>query len=449
VGSPLFKPPVHSSLSKTSPVYQRRPNWFRLGFLGLAMLIFFVAVFVFLQNLPGLQRNSAAIRSVIPSLPFASAPIEREQVLLLMGVDANQNVKVRNGKRTVQGDLFEGARTDSMMLIRLSPAQQSMTLVSLPRDSKVYLSESGQIGKLNSAFSMGGAEQARRVVESAFGIPVDHFMAVNFSGVHQLVNALGGIDVRVDKPMHYEDHAGGLSIHFQPGVHHMDGEQAEAFLRFRHDSLGDIGRIRRQQYFLSAVRKKLLGANLLQLPGILQQTKAMVQTDLEDPEILGLMDFLKKTTPSRVRMATLPGRPSNGRVSYWVISPEDTTRLLNRLFYDMVDPTLYPERGNQEASLKVALLSDKNISSDTVDTIQAKLESSGYTLACRQSGNYASSQFRETSFKPTSQETMAVRQLLPGLGESPTVFIPSGTSYEVASCSPKADFTVVVGEDWK
>lgn len=168
-----------------------------------------------------------------------------QKIILLMGVDAPNR---RLGGKEV--DLFEGTRTDTMMLMRVDAGKKRVSVVSIPRDSKVYISGSRGIDKINAAHALGGPDLAVQTVQDSFGIPIDNFMVINFQGVRDLVNAIGGIDLYIEKPMHYTDHTAKLFIDFEPGNTHLNGEQAEAFLRFRHDQLGDIGRIRRQQQFI-------------------------------------------------------------------------------------------------------------------------------------------------------------------------------------------------------
>src|SRR5262249_46304426 len=119
----------------------------------------------------------------------------------------------------------------------------------------------------------------------------------------------------------------------RPGLHHMDGREAEGFLRFRHDALGDIGRIRRQQQFISAITAKLKDpAILFKVQPLLQAGGKYILTDMSLDELASLALFARDLNRSGVEVATVPGHPSmNSPVSYWIIDPKAAEDVLNRM----------------------------------------------------------------------------------------------------------------------
>jgi LCP family protein required for cell wall assembly len=134
-----------------------------------------------------------------------------QKVILVMGVDA-PNISVRKKDE----DSFEGTRTDTMMLVRVNSNKKRVSVVSIPRDSKVYIAGNRGIDKINAAHAIGGPDLAVQTVQDSFGIPIDNFIVINFKGVREVVDALGGIDLFIEKSMHYTDRTAKLFIDFEP-----------------------------------------------------------------------------------------------------------------------------------------------------------------------------------------------------------------------------------------
>src|SRR5690606_9908582 len=105
----------------------------------------------------------------------------------------------------------------------------------------LYLQDVGR--RINGVYARGGAEDLRRRVEAILGVPVDYYAIVKLDIFQNLVDALGGVQVDVPYPMHYDDNVGGLHIHFPAGPRHMDGVDASKFIRYRASLRGDIDRL--------------------------------------------------------------------------------------------------------------------------------------------------------------------------------------------------------------
>lgn len=177
----------------------------------------------------------------VPSLPFNIG----RQNILFMGLDSN-------GRNT---DPFKGTRSDSMIVVSIDPATKSANVLSIPRDSKVYLSDNHGLDKINAAHAYGGPDLTIRTIQDTFGIKIDHYIALDFRAVRELVKAFGGVSVNVEKRMVYRDRTAGLNIDLHPGYQVLTPEQAEGYLRFRHYAVGDIGRMQRQQWFMRHHKK--------------------------------------------------------------------------------------------------------------------------------------------------------------------------------------------------
>jgi LCP family protein required for cell wall assembly len=360
-----------------------------------------------------------------------------EKVMLVMGVDANYDAK--DPRST-----FEGNRTDTMMLVRISAKNKTVSIVSIPRDSKVYLAGNHGVGKINSANAIGGADLAVQTVESSFGIPVDNYMVINFSGVREVVDALGGIDIYVEKPMHYTDNTAKLKINFDVGNHHLDGKQAEAFLRFRHDELGDIGRIRRQQYFVSALTKKMRNPMVIsQLPSLIGIMQKYVRSNLSTQEMLQIAAFVKDLDMRDIRVSTLPGRPSGGYISYWLVSPDSAQQVLDRM---ILNNAATAATDITSAPMKLGIFYSPAMK-ETLPQLEETIKKAGFDITCRSVRSAARTQIIEHSRRVTDESTQKVRESYAGLRNVPLIFAPAGTTFENMTCDSSDDYTIVLGED--
>jgi LCP family protein required for cell wall assembly len=322
-------------------------------------------------------------------------------------------------------------------------------VVSIPRDSKVYISGNHGIDKINAAHAIGGPDLAVQTVQDSFGIPIDNFIVINLRGVRDLVDAIGGIDIYVEKPMHYTDNTAKLFINFEPGQYHLDGKQAEAFLRFRHDQLGDIGRIRRQQQFVMAVTKKLRDPSIVfKLPELVKISNQYVETDLTPNELLTLGFFGKDLNMNAVRTATLPGHPGGIKVSYWVIDPEPAQMILDRLILDNPQP-LFGNSGNDSGKpLKVGVFYDPDLA-PTIPALVKNLGEKNFNVVCQEPQRRSGTQIIEHTARTTDDLTDGLRGLDGRLANARLIFAPVGTTFENNACSVGEDYTLVLGADSK
>lgn len=130
-----------------------------------------------------------------------------------------------------------GINTDTIIYVGIKG--DDITMIAIPRD--LYLQDVGR--RINGVYARGGAEELRRRVEAILGVPVDYYAIVKLDIFQDLVDALGGVQVDVPYPMHYDDNVGGLHIHFPAGPRHMDGVDASKFVRYRASLRGDIDRL--------------------------------------------------------------------------------------------------------------------------------------------------------------------------------------------------------------
>lgn len=268
---------------------------------------------------------SSAVDSAMSNISKVAVlpTLERRMNILLMGVDSN-------GKGCLR---FVGTRSDTMMLVSLDPVGKKVGVVSIPRDSRIKLAGAHGIDKINSAHALGGPKLAVDTVVESLGVPVDRHVVIDVQGLRKLFEVLGPVEVVVEKRMHYTDRAAGLHVSLNAGLQQLDPQQAEEYVRFRHDPRGDIGRIERQQWFLRQVSKKLKEPQvILKLPEMFKLANDYVITDLTIDEMARIANFGKDITPQQVQSAILPGRADTIKGgSYWLPDYEACAVVFNRL----------------------------------------------------------------------------------------------------------------------
>ena len=257
-------------------------------------------------------------------------------------LDGSMNILVigsdsRAGTRGKYGTGIYGSRSDTSMLLHISPDHKQAVVVSFPRDSMVPVLQClpdgqghpgqqaapGQSEMLNATYSDGGAACLWRTIEQTTGIHIDHFVEVNFSGFKSIVNDVGGIKVCLPFPIN--DPASGLDL--TAGVHNIGGAQALAFVRERHIGLGsDLQRIQRQQYFLASAMQKIKQTSILSDPSriyhVVHDVARSLTTDsgLTLSTMVAIASSMRGLSSSGLQFISLPVVPDpadpNNRVDW-------------------------------------------------------------------------------------------------------------------------------------
>ena len=212
-------------------------------------------------------------------------------------------------------------RSDTLMVTMIDPKKNKAALLSVPRDTRVKIKGHGY-DKINAAYAYGGHKLSESTVEGLLGVRIDHYIIINTHSFQRIIDALGGIDINVEKRMYYEDpwdDDGGLLIDLQPGKQHMDGKTAVTYVRYR-DEEGDIGRIDRQQKFMKAVVEKLTSpAVVTRLPAVIKEVMDSIETDLSFRQLLEFAGTLKNAQKNGLKTDMVPGRPLYiSWISYWI-----------------------------------------------------------------------------------------------------------------------------------
>lgn len=248
------------------------------------------------------------LRPEKPESPAQVAQLHGKRNIMVLGVDR------RSG---------DTGRSDTLFVTMLDTSRNQAALLSVPRDTLVSIPGHGW-DKVNHAYAYGGHDLSRKTLENFLGIQINNYVLVDFQGFIKLVDAIGGVDIDVEKPMQYADPydgENGLVINLQPGRQHMDGTTAIQYVRYR-DEEGDIGRVDRQQKFMKAVFAKLRSTSLLtRAPEIARTLYQSIETDLSVTDLASLLVTFAKNVSgtSQLETAMVQGSPAYlDDISYWI-----------------------------------------------------------------------------------------------------------------------------------
>ena len=221
------------------------------------------------------------------------------------------------------------ARSDMLMVAHLDFDKNTVSLLSIPRDTRAHIPGYEGTTKINAAHQKGGPPLSEQTVQENFGIPSDKYIALDFEGFEKAIDILGGVDLAVDKKMDYDDNWGHLHIHLKPGMQHLNGTQAMGFVRFRHSD-SDLVRTRRQQTLIAALKAKLRSPQALaEIGPLLDTIDAHVDSDLSTDQKVALARFVHDTPREQIHMDTLPSHPiGNDVATDW----DQATPLIQRIF---------------------------------------------------------------------------------------------------------------------
>ena len=216
-------------------------------------------------------------------------------------------------------DVQGSHRSDTIAVVAINIEERFVKVLSLPRDLRVQIEGRGW-QKLNHAYAYGGIDLLRSTINNFLGLPLHYYLIVNYNSFPKIVDLLGGVSVDVPKRLRYTDRAGGLHIDIPAGRQVLDGKTALEFVRFRHDALGDIGRIQRQQLFIKEVLNKIRQPETISsLPRIVEEATRFFETEIQATQAIQLVNYLKDLDGTRFSFETMPGKAAMiDGISYWL-----------------------------------------------------------------------------------------------------------------------------------
>lgn len=354
------------------------------------------------------------------------------------------------------------SRTDTLFVMTLDLNTKKATMLSIPRDTYAHIAGTDTHTKINAAYATGGPARTVATVNEFLGTNATHYLVLNIDATKKMVDALGGVDVDVEHPMHYHDKWGHLSIDLEPGEQHLDGQNAVGFARYRHPDAGkkptpedgDERRMYRQHLLMRAMVDKAKSfANLAQAPQLADVAMSTIRTDFTRQQILDIAAIFKGIQQDQIQTASIPGDDFRGPGGAWdyAIKPEVAHAYANWLVKG--DPTA--ARSLTPVTIKNGT-STPGLAQFAVDQLKAQ----GYTDV-HNGGNVASPRVHlasSTAAKPEAARTVLLDTGVANPDAPQDISILLGIPLPVTSrhpvkpnkvgWTPPAGITITLGEDY-
>ncbi len=387
---PTKQPATQPSTRKSTQPHRGRWLGFGFGLAGVAMLSATAGALlaVSLSTTPLQQQKLTPEQAAVFSqgdmakLSMKMPELTRPVNILVLGLkvlssDLDGHPDVAQGYDVWQNS-FKGL-TDTMLLVRFDPQNKKLSVLSIPRDTRTYVEGRG-LAKINEANYYGGpASSAKSVSGLLGGVGIDRYVTVNVQGIKSLVDALGGLTMNVPKDMKYTDESQHLYIDLKAGKQLLNGEQIVQYLLYRHDNLGDIGRVQRQQLLMRAFVEQEVNVGLLsRMPKILSVIQSHIDTNLNIEELVALAGFATKIDRSSVEMLMVPGKFSDYKdykASFW-LPDQNAIETMVADHFDFGQNTWKIE--NADATFLKVAIQDSTGDRSAVDDFVKTLTQAGY-----------------------------------------------------------------------
>lgn len=365
--------------------------------LILTVLILVTLSGIYLFSFISSLNNSDVIAGVKPR---ANETVN----ILLLGMDIGDSENISN---------TSARRTDTMILLNYNPRTDNIKVVSIPRDTLIEV-ENAHDGegnyipywKINAAYALGGEEEVIEQVEGLLDITVNYLIEIDYAAFRNLIDAVGGVEMFMERDMYYDDDAQDLHINFNKGeTVLLDGQKAEEFFRWRKNNDGtgladgDLGRIKNQQKFISALIEKCTNPMIVtQIPDILKAIKENVITNMPGTEMIKY--GLKMISNSGTSMNTLQGY--NERIYGQDFLVADSS--YNRSIIESLKITSEADNSEEKKNSSIMVLNATRVNG-LAGNLKTELEKLGY--ATISTGNYEKS--KESSILSNNKD---LRKLL-------------------------------------
>lgn len=387
----------------------KRRRWLFIGLTLFVLLALGGSIYAYYRIDRSLSKMTATEEDVAQNAttdPSQLGKAERLEpfTVLIMGVDTRQEIGFAN--------------TDVMMLAAFKPEEKSVQLLSIPRDTRVMIPDYG-FAKINAAYAIGdnrknraekknepvtmtGPKLAKKTVEGLFGVPVDHYVLLDFEAFKKIIDALGGIDIDVERRLVYHDPTDGTAIDLKPGLQHLNGEQALGYVRHRHDDRGtkyyssDFDRNRRQQIVLKEIADKVKSyQGITHFFELLDIAGDHIKSDFTKNEIKTLASAYLGVGSEAITV--IEANPYWDSIGYTLFPKEDLDRIRKTLWQSLHIPE---EQG-------LALINPKNDEPLKKKTTSSGLAQPGKSSSGSSSGNNQQSVKTSPGPEPKSTQPSA------------------------------------------
>ncbi len=381
------------------------------------------SAFAYVKYLEGKMHPEGLMARAIAAV--ISKPVPKEPInFLVMGADAT--------------DEDPTGRADTLFVVRVNFETKQATMISIPRDFYVQIPGNGK-DKINHSYHFGGPALTIKTVQEYTGLPIHHYVVVDYQGFVNIVNALGGVTVNVKEHMVDDE----LGDPLDPGVQKLDGNQALFYVRFRNAPTGDFTRIEDQQNFArSLVDESTRIQNAFKIPSLINILTENVKTDMSLTEMLDFANEARSFKQDNLTTVTLPGVAGMiDGVSYVLPTQDKVDLILDAITNNRpIDPLLLEDVDPSEVTVKVLNGGGiEGVGGEVADILANK----GYNIAMI--GNADRSDYAKTFIYYNKQNYAKALKVKSDLkGELPDIQLT-----ESSTIDPTVTVIVIVGKDYK
>ncbi len=297
----------------------------RVGKRGLGCLFYIILFFLVIAIAFG---TLWAVRSHQAPTPIQNIPAEQQAAVAKEREKSNVYILLAGTDQRAD----ETSRSDTIIYAAVRPVDRKVEMVSIPRDTLVSIPEVGE-AKMNSALAYGGMDLLAETVSGLVDNPVDHTVLVNFQSFAKIIDAMGGIKMDVPEKMYLPEE----NIDLEAGEQTLNGEDALAFVRWRGDGLGDIGRMERQSQFMQAVMDKMRHLPPWRWATTLWAVSHEIETDLSTMDLLSLAWRFIGMDKGALEYQSFELNPTYiDGVSYVLLDDYNINEVLQNMKYGMV-----------------------------------------------------------------------------------------------------------------
>ena len=254
----------------------------------------------------------------------------------------------------------DGYRTDTIIVASYDLENNTVNMLSIPRDTRMYVGKHYQ--KINCAYAikedgkMKGVSGTIEAVNRLTGIDIHHYVVFECNTFREVIDALGGVDFDVPQNMNYDDPVQNLHIHLKKGFQHLDGDKAEQLVRFRKYPTGDIKRVEVQQDFVKAIATQKINVAIIgKLPELFKVWKENIKMSFTAGDVVRYSGNLLGLKSENIKAYLLPGAADGTHygASYWIADMDEVKTLVEGTFgYDASKITIHSPDGKSAANDK-------------------------------------------------------------------------------------------------
>lgn len=319
--------------NKEKKITKKRSRLKGLLITLLVLLIVGAGAYTFRKPLALMAFDLFLSGKVEEQLEKSYSPIEGEKpkpvaakepepfTALLLGIDQRDN---------------EPARSDTLIYAVVRPQDSKVLLISIPRDTYTEIIGRDRNDKINHAYAFGGAKMSKDTVANFLGYPADYYAAINFEGLRNVVDELGGIELPIDKDIvnKHKDHE---KFTIKAGKPLYDGQEALNYVRYREDS--DFNRTKRHQIFLNAMVERMLKLDQIgKIPELMDMLGENFKTDMTPSFIIDLSKQLLTNQSPQISGFTITGEGMRKNGIYYIQSDEEDVTYAGQLIENWINP---------------------------------------------------------------------------------------------------------------